>query len=111
MFIKFSKGPYRSDRKYVKAVFLGDKLIMEYKNNIIGVARLHSETEKTRDYDVIVAGRCELNAEYIARSIKDMIGRSFKFHNNPVIKRNKYYIEVIDNNMLSVAAKLEFKRI
>lgn len=117
MFLRFSKGKYTSREKelipterrmYRKCVFLGDSVVMEYGDKIVGVAKLHEETDKCFDYDVIVAKRCVLGAECIARFIKDMIGKSNKFTKNPSQKRRKYYVEEIDADVLPVKARIVF---
>ena len=89
---------------------LGSTVVMEYGDNIVGVARLYEETEKCLDYDVIVAKKCELGAESIARFIKDMIGKSNKFSATPSSKSRKYYVEEVDCAVLPVKAKIIFSR-
>lgn len=123
MFLRFSKGPriehnvarsshYSEPRMlYTKAVFMGDTLVMEYGDSVVGVARLHEESEKCLDYDVIVAGKCELGVKSIARGIKDMIGRSNKFSLTPTSKRRKYYVEVVDCEVLPVKARITLSRV
>lgn len=112
MFLRFSKGQYDLNRvrKYRKCVFLGDALVMEYGDRIVGVAKLHEEAEKCLDYDVVVAKRCELGGETIARYIKNMIGKSNKFAEIPSTKRRKYYVEEIDCDVLPVNAKIIFSK-
>lgn len=113
MFLRFTKGSFNSDnvRQYRKCVFLGNALVMEYGDKVVGIARLHKETDKCLDYDIIVAKRCELGAEKIARYIKDMIGKSNKFTENPCTKRRKYYVEEVDCDVLPIEAKIEFSLI
>ena len=110
MFLRFTKGQYDSKkvRMYRKCVFLGNSVVMEYGDKIIGVAKLHEETEKILDFDVIVAGKSPISAEKIARYIKDMIGRSNKFTANPSTKRRKYYVEEIDCEELPLKAEITF---
>lgn len=112
MFLRFSKGGYSPDNKqfFRKCVMLGDTVIMEYGDNIVGVARLHEETDRCFDYDVIVAKNCELGAASIARFIKDMIGKSNKFSATPSSKSRKYYVEEVDCAVLPVKAKIVFSR-
>ena len=112
MFLRFSKGAYDANnvRQYIKCVFIGDALIMEYGNQIVGVAKLHEETDKCFDYDVIVAKQCELGAARISRGIKDMIGKSNKFADMPSAKRRKYYVEEVDCKVLPINAKIIFSR-
>ena len=122
MFVRFSKGPksannvtastYHNEpvQYFSKAVFLGDSVIMEYGDNIVGIAKLHEETAKCMDYDVIVAGKCVLGAKRIARSIKDMIGRSNKFSFTPSEKRRKYYVEVVATEVLPIKAQIKFSK-
>ena len=114
MFLRFSKGDYNSCNNYLhtirKCVFLGDSVVMEYGNKIVGIAKLHEETPKCLDYDIVVAKQCELGANTIARYIKDMIGKSNKFEINPSTKRRKYYVEEIDCIELPVEAKIVFNR-
>lgn len=122
MFLRFSKGPKSAKnvaasthhnepvQYFLKAVFLGDSVIMEYGDNIVGIAKLYEETAKCMDYDVTVAGKCVLGAERIARSIKDMIGRSNKFSFTPSEKRRKYYVEVVDTEVLPIKAQIKFSR-
>lgn len=110
MFLRFSKGQYDSNnvRKYRKCVFLGDAVVMEYGDEIVGIAKLHEENDKYLDYDVIVAKDCELGAPKIARFIKDMIGKSNKFMINPSQKRRKYYVEEIKGKSLPIKANISF---
>lgn len=95
--------------KYRKCVFLGDSVVMEYGDKIVGIAKLHEENDKCLDYDVVVAAQCELGAASIARNIKDMIGKSNKFAVNPTAKRRKYFVEEIDCSELPVKAEIVFK--
>lgn len=113
MFLRFSKGQFDKDkvRIYKKCVFLGDSLIMEYGDKIVGIAKLHEETDKCFDYDVIVAAGCSLGATSIARNIKDMIGKSNKFTTNPTNKRRKYYVEEVNADVLPIHAQIQFSRI
>ena len=115
MFLRFSKGRYKpSLQEYIntlrKCVFLGDSVVMEYGNKIVGIAKLHEETPKYLDYDIVVAKQCELGANTIARYIKDMIGKSEKFNENSSTKRRKYYVEEIDCIELPVEAKIVFTK-
>ena len=112
MFLRFSKGQFNADnvRQYKKCVFLGDSLVMEYGDNIVGVAKLHEESDKCLDYDVVVARDCELGAEKITRCIKDMIGKSNKFSSKPTSKRRKYYVEVVNGASLPIKAKITFTK-
>lgn len=95
MFLRFSKGSYNPRNgytpkdKFKKCVFLGDSVVMEYGNKVVGIAKLHEETDKCMDYDIVVAKQCELGADKIARFIKDMIGKSEKFNENPSTKKKK----------------------
>lgn len=109
MFLRFTKGDYSSDkvRQYRKCVFLGNVLVMEYGNKLVGVAKLHEETNNYFDYDVIVAKRSPISAETIARYIKDMIGKSNKFADNPSHKRRKYYVEEVDCEVLPIKAEIK----
>lgn len=110
MFIRFSKGDFNADkvREYKKCVFLNNALVMEYGDNIVGIAMLHEETDKCLDFDVVVAKRCPLGAKAIARYIKDMIGKSNKFTANPSTKRRKYFVEEVDCEVLPVKAEITF---
>lgn len=112
MFLRFSKGQFDQSKvmQYKKCVFLGSSLIMEYGDKIVGIAKLHEETDKCLDYDVIVAAKCPLGAAAIARNIKDMIGKSNKFTATPTDKRRKYYVEEIDCDVLPINAKIVFSR-
>lgn len=83
---------------------------MEYGENIVGIAMLHEETDTCCDYDVVVAKNSPLAPEKIARSIKDMIGKSNKFLQNPSTKRRKYYVEEVDCESLPINAKLVFSK-
>ena len=113
MFIRFSKGMFdkTNNRKYKKCVFIGDSVIMEYGNEIVGVAKLHEETDKCFDYDVIVAKDCELGGDKIARFIKDMIGKSNKFSSSPSPKKRKYYVEMISGKVLPLKAEIKFSKV
>jgi hypothetical protein len=113
MFLRFTKGSYDSSnvRKYRKCVFLGDSLVMEYGDKIVGAAKLHEENDKCQDYDIVVASRCELGSECIARYIKDMIGKSNKFKLTPSTKRRKYYVDKVDCEELPIKASIKFERV
>ena len=110
MFLRFSKGEFNSQkvREYRKCVFLNGSVVMEFGDNIVGVAKLHEETDKYVDYDVIVADQCILGGDKIARCIKDMIGKSNKFSSTPTTKRRKYYVEKLDCAVLPIKAKISF---
>ena len=126
MFLRFSKCPKQHRfiengnfknshyeepvRLYLKAVFIDDSLVMEYGDSIVGVAKLHEESDKFSDYDVIVAKNCVLGASRIARSIKDMICKSNKFSENPSTKRRKYYVEEYDGDKLPIKAQITFTK-
>lgn len=112
MFLRFSKGRFDSNnaRKLRKCVFLGDAVVMEYGDKIVGVAKLHEETEKCRDYDVIVSKHSDIAPSVIARYIKDMIGKSNKFAVTPSEKRRKYYVEEVDGECLPIKARIVFSR-
>lgn len=112
MFLRFSKGKYVSGnvRMFKKCVFLGDSVVMEYGDKIVGAAKLHEEDDRCLDYDVVVAKRCELGAASIARCIKDMIGKSNKFTDNPSVKRRKYYVDEVDSDALPITAKIIFSK-
>lgn len=113
MFLRFSKGKFSKDgkRQYRKCIFLGDSLVMEYGDSIVGIARLHNEDEKLFEYDVIVAKHCELGSDKIAMSIKDMIGKSNKFAKDPSKKRRKYYVEEVECDALPIQARLTFSKL
>ena len=112
MFLRFSKGEFNANkvREFKKCVFLGDSVVMEYGDKIVGVAHLHNEADKFLDYDVIVANKCSLGGDKIARFIKDMIGKSNKFSTTPTTKRRKYYVEKVDCEVLPIKAKIVFTK-
>ena len=93
MFLKFSKGEFCEayKRTYLKAVFIGNTLVMECGEAII---------------DVVVAGRHAMSADVIARKIKDMICKANKFCSNPSTKRRKYQVEVRPCEALPVTASI-----
>lgn len=117
MFLRFSKGSYNKRNCYTpkhifrKCVFLNGSVVMEYGNQIVGIAKLHEETDKCMDYDIVVAKQCELGPQRIARFIKDMIGKSEKFNDNPSTKRRKYFVEELDCAVLPIEAKIVFNKI
>lgn len=113
MFLRFSKGQFDSNkvRKFKKCVFLGDAVVMEFGDKIVGVAKLHEETDKCQDFDIVVANGCELGGESIARYIKNMIGKSNKFAENPSSKRRKYYVEFVDCDTLPIKANITFTKL
>lgn len=112
MFLRFSKGSYSREFGYLhtirKCVLLGNSVVMEYGNKIVGVAKLHEETEKCFDWDIVVASECELGAKTIASYIKNLIGKSNKFAEKPSDKRRKYYVEEIKSKELPVKAQIVF---
>lgn len=109
MFIRFTKGDYKKHLKYRKAVLLGGSLVVEYGDDIIGIAKLYEETDKCLDYDIVVANKCVFGPTVIARYIKDMIGKSNKFSMNPSTKRRRYHVEEVDCKSLPVKAEITFK--
>ncbi len=113
MFLRFSKGAFfkTNKNKVRKAVFLNNSLVMEYGNDIVGIAKLYKETDTYQDYTIIVARNCELGEQSIVRFIKDMIGKSNKFSSNPSNKRRKYYVEGLDCKVLPIIAEIKFKHI
>lgn len=111
MFLRFTKGDYKKSLKYRKAVLLGDSLVVEYGDDIIGIAKLHEETDKCLNYDVVVASKCEFGPIVTVRYIKDMIGKSNKFSMNQSTKRRRYYVEEVDCKSLPIKAEITFKRI
>lgn len=113
MFLRFSKGEFCEayKRTYLKAVFIGNTLVMECGEVIIGIARLYQETEKCLDYDVVVAGKHAMGADTIARKIKNMIGKANKFCANPSAKRRKYQVEVRPCEALPVTARITLLKI
>lgn len=113
MFLRFTKGKFdeNNTRKYRKCIFLGNSLVLEYGDKIIGAAKLHEESEKCFDYDVVVANGCDIDAKVIARYIKDMIGKSNKFSRNPSNKKRKYYVEEVEGDCLPIKANIVFSRI
>ena len=112
MFLRFTKGQFNEDnvREYKKCVFLGDSVVMEYGDKIVGAARLHEENDKVLYYVVVVANQCVLGGDKIARTIKDMIGKSNKFSTTPTTKRRKYYVEKIDSDVLPIKAQITFTK-
>lgn len=115
LFLRFSKGPRQPRfgepvQKFIKGVFLGDALAMFYGDEIIGIAKLHEETDKALDFDVVVVKGNEIPSEKIERSIKDMIGKSNKFSMTPSTKRRKYYVSYEEGTELNITAQIVFKR-
>lgn len=104
MFLRFSKGMFKGQRTYRKAVLLGDDVVMEYGNDIVGVATKIDETPKCSVYKLWVATQNELCPIKITRSIKDLIGRSNKFTDEPSTKRRKYIVERVHCDVLPVRA-------
>lgn len=112
MFLRFTKGQYDKENvmKYRKCAMIGTSVVMEYGDAIVGIARLHEETGKCVDYDVVVARDCEIGGKAVARCIKDMIGKSNKFSANPSSKRRKYYVDEVAGAALPVKAAITFSR-
>ena len=104
MFLRFSKSKFKGQMTYRKAVLLGDDVVMEYGNDIVGIATKIDETTKCSIYKLWVAAQNELSATKIARNIKDLIGRSNKFTNKPSTKRRKYIVQQVQCNVLHVRA-------
>ena len=84
---------------------------MEYGNHIVGIAKLHEESDKCLDYDVVVAAHAPIPADKIARNIKNMIGTSNKWEDTPSIKHRKYYVEEVDCHTLPIKAEIKFSRL
>lgn len=112
MFLRFSKGQYDAHkvRKFRKCVLLGNALVMEYGNEIVGAAKLRDDADALHEYDVFVARDCEIGSIVIARYIKNMIGKSNKFTETPSQKRRRYYVEEIPGESLPIAASITFSR-
>lgn len=102
MFLRFSKGMFNGQRTYKKAVLLGDDIVMEYGNDIVGVGTKVDETPKCIMYQLWIATQNELGATKIARNLKDLIGRSNKFTDEPSSKRRKYIVEQVRCDALPV---------
>ena len=102
MFLRFSKGKQDGTRVYRKAVFLGDEVVFEYGNDIVGIAVKTNEDERNISYLILVAAENTLGATKIARYIKDIICRSNKFSNNPTNKRRRYEVKNICSASLPV---------
>ena len=51
-----------------------------------------------------------MGGQKIARSIKDMIGKSNKFAETPSAKRRRYYVEYIECVELPIRAKIMFEK-
>lgn len=115
MFVRFSKGSYSSEYGYLhtlrKCVLLGNSLVMEYGSSIVGVAKLTEETPKRCGYTIVVAAKCALGGEAIARYIKNMIGKANKFSDKPSPKRRSYYVDMMDCDTLPVIASINFKKV
>lgn len=107
MFLRFSKGRLPANQ-YLKAVLLEDKVVMEFGNQIIGIAKLHNENEKYYDWDIVVATKCPLGGKKVERKMKDIIGRSYKYSINPSNKRRKYYVEYFEMAYLPIKVSLNF---
>ena len=96
MFLRFSKGAFikgADKKKYRKAVLINDTVIMEYGNDLVGLAVKFDEKPKSVTYHICVATQNELDPARIARAIKDMIGKSNKFTDKPSTKRRIYDVE------------------
>lgn len=102
MFLRFSKGMFNGQRTYRKAVFLGDDVVMEYGNDIVGIATKIDETAKCIVYKLWVATNNELSPIKIARNIKDLIGKSNKFADEPSSKRRRYVVERVPYDVIPV---------
>ena len=102
MFLRFSKRKQDGTRVYRKAVFLGDEVVFEYGNDIVGIAVKTNEDEKSISYLILEATENPLGATKIARNIKDLIGRSNKFSDKPTNKRRKYEVKNICSASLPV---------
>lgn len=105
MFLRFSKGAYikgTDKRKYTKSAFIGDDVLMEHDNDVVGYATKTDETDKTIVYTLWVAIQNELPHHKITRSIKDLIGKSNKFSSNPSTKRRRYMVVPVDKAAIPV---------
>lgn len=96
---------------YRKCLLIGDSVVMDYNNTIVGIAKLYEESEDTLDYDIVVARDCELGADAIARVIKTTIRKANNYSPNPTDKRRKYYVEKVDGEKLNVKAQIMFTNI
>lgn len=102
MFLRFSKGKLGGTRVYRKAVFLGNEVVFEYGNDIVGIAVKTDENDRSISYLIFVAAENTLDATKIARYVKDLIGRSNKFSNKPTNKRRRYEVKNICSASLPV---------
>ena len=107
MFLRFTKGQFDSNnvRKFRKCVFLGGSLVMEYGDKIVGAARLHEETDKCFDYDVVVAKDCEIGAKVIARTNAPENEIAFTTGSISVSESDKAIAE-LEKNGISVKSKI-----
>ena len=103
MFLRFSKGAFikgADKKKYRKAVLLNDTVVMEYGNDLVGIAVKIDENPKSVLYHICVATQNELDPTLIARAIKDMIGKSNKFSDSPSTKKRRY--DVVEYDAMSL---------
>lgn len=99
MFLRFTKGAFikgADKKKYRKAVLLNDTVVMEYGNDLVGLAVKEDERPNCDIYHVYVAAKNELAPERIARAIKDMIGKANKFTDQPSTKKRRYIVKHCD---------------
>ncbi len=89
-------------------MFLNNRVVMEYGNNIVGIATLQEETDKAIKYNISVASSNELGKDKIARYIKDLIGKSNKFSNTPSTKKRKYSVSEYECEILPITAEIKF---
>lgn len=110
MYLRFTKGKWKSDLTDTrKCVMFNDTVVMEYGFRIVGVAKLYQETDKVKDYDIIVSNGAQIAPEKIAAYIKNMISKSNKFTEHPSKKRRRYNVEYIDGESLPINAYITFK--
>lgn len=100
MYISLYKNPIKGNQyKIKKSIVIGGSAIVEYSNNIVGIATLNNNV-----WHIIVASGCELGAKRVANSLKYVIRK------DTTTQRRKYSIEERQGEALVVEATITFTK-
>lgn len=110
MFLRFTKCAsnfYQENKMFIKAVKIGDTAFMELQDEIIGVARIESDTKKTDNCTIMAAGKNpHVSAAKIEAYLKRLVGNSRKYETTPSAKKRSYKTTVYDDTKLPLQAEL-----
>ena len=107
MFIKYHK--FRNGVR--KSVVIGDSVAVEFNGKVVGLGKLNNESCGCRDYDIAVAECCVCGGNSIAEHIKCLIRQRDRYSGNLPVKRRRFFVETVDNEVIPVRINLIFSKI